>query len=146
VQVSGTGAQQPVVPLARRLRNPLAVAAASVGAAAVLLVADAADQRIVPPCPFLTVTGHWCPLCGGTRCVEAILHGDLAAAAGYNILVLLLAPVVAVGLLWWAVGAAAGRHDGSFPDVDTRLLRAVVLVFLLFGLIRNIPGAESLAP
>lgn len=132
--------------LRQRMAAPLAVAGATAVAAGVLLLADAADQRVVPPCPFLTVTGHWCPLCGGTRTVEALLHGDVAAAVGYNVLVAALVPLVAIGLTWWAVGALLGRNDGRLPQLNTRLLTAVVMVFSAFWVVRNLPGMELLTP
>jgi Protein of unknown function (DUF2752) len=35
----------------------------------------------LPPCPFLLVTGHPCPFCGGTRSFASMWHGDLGRAA-----------------------------------------------------------------
>lgn len=35
----------------------------------------------LPPCPFLLLTGHPCPFCGGTRSFAYTWRGDLARAA-----------------------------------------------------------------
>jgi uncharacterized protein DUF2752 len=35
----------------------------------------------LPPCPFLAVTGHPCPFCGGTRSFAYVWRGDLERAA-----------------------------------------------------------------
>lgn len=46
-------------------------------------------QRFLPqiPCFFSEVMGIYCPGCGGTRAVEALLHGRLLQALWYHPLV-----------------------------------------------------------
>jgi hypothetical protein len=51
----------------------------------------------LPPCPFLTVTGHPCPFCGGTRSFAYMWQGDASRAAA-------LYPLGPV--LFWATLAA----------------------------------------
>ncbi|MDE5936050.1 MAG: DUF2752 domain-containing protein [Ruminococcus sp.] len=46
-------------------------------------------------CTFHSVTGLWCPGCGNTRSVNAMLHGDILLAVRNNISL----PFVAVLLL-----------------------------------------------
>src|ERR1700730_5790671 len=60
----------------------------------------------LPPCPFLLVTGHPCPFCGGTRSFSSMWHGDLGRAAALYPLgpalfcgVLAAIPVLAVALV-----------------------------------------------
>ena len=75
-------------------------------------------------CPFRTVTGWECPLCGGTRMGSALLHGEVGAALGFNPLALLLVTGLGVlGVLWGveAVGGPAVR----LPAGLRRRLRAV---------------------
>ena len=36
--------------------------------------------EFVPPCPLRSITGIPCPLCGMTRGVTALVHGDFARA------------------------------------------------------------------
>jgi hypothetical protein len=40
--------------------------------------------EFVPPCPLRTITGIPCPMCGMTRGVTALVHGDLARALVMN--------------------------------------------------------------
>lgn len=35
----------------------------------------------LPPCPFLAITGHPCPFCGGTRSFAYMWQGDAGRAA-----------------------------------------------------------------
>jgi len=49
-------------------------------AGGVALVAAVWPQAWLPVCPFHHLTGFPCPMCGSTRCVRALLHGDWAAA------------------------------------------------------------------
>ena len=85
-------------------RRPLLVAAGLGAATAVVAVVDPRRTHLIPPCPFHAVTGLDCPLCGGTRAVHDLVHLDLGAAAGQNLLVVALAPLVAVAVLAWVIG------------------------------------------
>ena len=49
-----------------------------------------------PRCPFLMLTGLKCPGCGSQRAVHALLHADFATAWGYNALLVVSLPVVAL--------------------------------------------------
>ena len=44
------------------------------------------------PCPIKAVTGFYCPGCGITRCIFALLSGDIKRAFRYNQLVFCLLP------------------------------------------------------
>ncbi len=47
------------------------------------------------PCPFRTITGLPCPLCGMTRAVSAALHGDVIASLRFQPAGLMLLALVA---------------------------------------------------
>lgn len=53
------------------------------------------------PCLFQLVTGFYCPGCGGTRAVWALLHGRVLLSLRYHPLVLYMAVVVSVELASW---------------------------------------------
>lgn len=59
------------------------------------------------PCLFHLLTGLYCPGCGGTRAVKALLHGELFLSLRYHPLVLYTAVVVLAELLSLAVARAA---------------------------------------
>lgn len=53
----------------------------------------------LPPCPFHWLTGLYCPGCGATRALHALLHGNLEKAFSMNPVFVLALPVVLLMLL-----------------------------------------------
>jgi hypothetical protein len=98
-----------------------------------------AGSSLYPPCPFLTLTGLYCPGCGSLRALHQLSHGHLFAALSLNPLMIISLPFVVYGLL--SEAGFAGRR---------RILPAVFVtrtwIWLLFGVIviywvaRNIPA------
>lgn len=97
-------------------------------------------------CPFRTVTGWDCPLCGGTRMGSALLHGDVGAAFAFNPLALVGIAVLGVLGVLWVVEALGGRAVRPPDAVRRRLLRttsnqrlvAFFTVAVLYTLLRNL--------
>ena len=54
-----------------------------------------AHYAIYPVCPFRSLTGLYCPGCGSTHALAALLAGHWAEAWHYNPLAIVLAPVIA---------------------------------------------------
>jgi hypothetical protein len=125
-----------------RRRAPWA-ALAGVLAASLADVAFDPSQRHVPLCPFHAVTGWWCPLCGGLRAADALVHGRFAAAVHDNALLVLALPVLA-GL--WTVWLRRSRTGRAGPVVGRGAVLAVVAVLVAFTLLRNLPFAGALRP
>jgi hypothetical protein len=96
-------------------------------------------------CVFHQVTGLYCPGCGGTRAMHALVHFDLAGALAMNAL-----PFVAAPLL----GLLALREATTLPVVAERWTRFVanpwfwVVLVGGFTVLRNLPWAPfaALAP
>ncbi|WP_245667844.1 DUF2752 domain-containing protein [Actinomadura macra] len=116
-------------------------------AAAVLVVAkvDPNEPGHYPGCPFLFLTGYYCPGCGATRLVHALAHGDVGTAFGLNPVVFLLLPVLGYLYVRWTVLAARGQ------PMQSLLLRPVAAygllgVLLVFWIVRNLPFGHVLAP
>lgn len=112
------------------------------GALGVQQVFDPFRQDI-PLCPVQRLTGLHCPGCGATRCVHALLDGDLLLAAQSNILVLLAIPVTAVLLVLWAVRRAQGR---TVPMPPPTVVAVIATLALAYGVLRNLPVFSFLAP
>ena len=133
---------------AGRLLRQMKIMAVAVGvpaAAAFLYFVPPGQEAPYPPCWFHALTGLHCPGCGSTRCLHALLHGDLGQAAAYNGLLLLALPF----LLFWAVHAALRAWHGRPASGDAlRGWPAFVIVLVLFGVLRNLPVApfNLLAP
>ncbi|GEA82914.1 hypothetical protein GCM10009774_27010 [Cellulomonas gelida] len=127
----------------RAWRGP-ALTAGVVGVATlVLAVRDPHQSGSYGFCPLAAVTGLACPACGGLRATHDLAHGDLAAAWSMNPLWVSMVPVL-VGLwFWWVVRVSRGRGAPVLPSWSAWLL----LVLLVgFGVLRNLPGFEVLAP
>jgi Protein of unknown function (DUF2752) len=98
------------------------------------------------PCPFRALTGWNCPLCGGTRMGDALLHGDVLAAFGYNPLAMIGLLIVGVLGVLWTVEAAGGPAF-RFPRRLAERLRGVrpvqwlvlgVLLAVIYTIVRNV--------
>lgn len=130
------------------MRLPV-VAALGVAAAAGVALLYAFDPNSAsspfPGCLFRAFTGLYCPGCGMTRMLHALVHGDVAGAASMNILALAGLPVL--GAL--VVEQAGGRR--LLHGAARRVLfdgRVWIGAALLFGVLRNLPWAPftALAP
>ncbi len=122
-----------------RLRHPWTwLAAAGVPGFFLLRALWPGLKSQVPPCGIRSLTGLHCPGCGGTRCADRLLAGDLPGALAMNPLVVLLgvAAAVLLGIAilreWRGQGAALPRIPGWFAW-------GLVSCVLLFGLLRNLP-------
>lgn len=97
-----------------------------------------APDSVLPPCPFLSLTGLFCPGCGSTRTLHALLHGDLATAMAMNPLLVVTAPVLSA----MALNAAGWLPRGS-ERLWRVLARPAPWLWLLLGyaVARNLPWA-----
>lgn len=128
----------------RAVTGPLLVGLGVAAATAyVVLVDPAAGGGRYPTCPFLTLTGRPCPLCGGLRAVHAAGRGDLVGAASSNLLVVLLLALAALGWLHRVRSRLAGRAVRAVP---AWLYLAGAAAFVCFGIVRNLPFGAWLTP
>lgn len=111
----------------------MALATAALAVSAILLVADPNVQgSVLPPCPFHALTHLYCPGCGTTRALHALLHGHPGLALDMNPLAVVVLPLLPV-MLWnsWHPGRVWMARVS-----DARLWLPVVLVFTV---LRNLP-------
>ena len=101
------------------------------------------SHRHVPLCPFHAVTGWWCPLCGGLRAGDALVHGRFATTVHENVLLVLALPVLA-GM--WTVWLRRSRTGSAGPVLRRGAVVAVVGVLIAFTVLRNLPFAGALRP
>ncbi|MFH8343288.1 DUF2752 domain-containing protein [Streptomyces sp. NPDC018045] len=130
---------------ARRMAAPLGVLAAVVASFAFVALVDPNEPGHYPACPLLARTGIHCPACGGLRSAHAVAHGDLATAAGANLLA--VAGYAAFALFWvaWTVRAARGLPTAG-PRPGAVHWWALGGLLLVFTVVRNLPFAEGLTP
>jgi Protein of unknown function (DUF2752) len=133
---------------ALRQRHPL-LAPAATAAAVTALVAyvgavDPNQHGHYPTCPFLYLTGLYCPGCGALRMIHALAHGHFGEAFGRNALLFCALPFLAVIFVRWTLRQARGRP--RIITADPRLLWALFAVIITFWVLRNIPYFHVLAP
>lgn len=130
---------------------PVAVAGAAALGAAALALRSPHVPGSWGACPFLALTGLWCPACGGLRAVHELTQGDLAGAFAMNPAVVLALPLVATVWSWWFLGALGRRPTGGPVAavghlVSVRAAWVVLALAVVFTVLRNLPGLEVLAP
>jgi hypothetical protein len=126
---------------------PLGVAAAALIGGAYLTAVDPNAAGHYPTCPFLAVTGWYCPGCGALRAVHALGHGDLTTALARNPFTVVAVGCLAVTwVIWlrWTIQGVPLRW--AMPTVPARTLYAVFGAILLFWVLRNVPGWTWLSP
>jgi len=126
-------------PATRKAAVALLLVAALATGAGLLLVFDpnAADSPL-PQCVFRLLTGLYCPGCGMTRALHALLHADVARAWAMNpMIVLMLALLPAMA--WHQLGRLP-----ALPAPFSRVLvngKAWIALLVAFGVLRNLPWA-----
>ncbi len=114
--------------------------------AALLLVASVALHLRDPHgqgswgfCPWLLLTGTYCPGCGGLRAVNDLTNGDVAAAVSSNLMVVAAVPLAA-GL--WLRNLSHRWRGLRRPLPPGRVNAAWAvgsLLLLAFWVLRNLP-------
>jgi uncharacterized protein DUF2752 len=118
-------------------------------AAAVAGVALAADvlfdpaHRHVPLCPFHSATGWWCPLCGGLRAADALVHLQGRTALSDNLLFVLALPLLA---LWWVDAMRRARDNRPRRALGMLSIGVLIGVAVAFTVARNLPAGSALRP
>ena len=130
----------------QRVQGPTLLAGGVLGASLLLHLRDPHQSGSYAYCPWLLLTGTYCPGCGGLRAVNDLSNGDLAGAASSNLLLVASAPVL---LLWWA-RTVRDRWQGRVRHVAARRHATLAVAFLVlavvFAVVRNLPLGAWLAP
>lgn len=129
-----------------RLAPPLVVAGLVLAGSVALHLRDPHDQGSWGACPWLALTGTYCPGCGGLRAVNDLTHLRLADAVSSNLLFVALIPALAAG---WS-RSVAQRWRGALRPWTPHRVSLLATVFVgaaaLFTLLRNVPAGSWLAP
>ena len=96
---------------------------------------------VYPGCRFHEMTGLQCPGCGMTRATHHMLNGRIDKALYFNAFYVVVFPFAALWGVWWVrcwwlekpLSARARR-------VNIRLGLLLLVVWLGFGVVRNLPG------
>lgn len=124
---------------------PIGVVSAAAAAATYVAQSDPNQTGNYPTCPFLLVTGQYCPGCGSLRMIHALTQGDIVSAAGFNVLALVMLPILAFMFVRWTSVKWRLR-----PPPTTMAHPAwgwtVVVTVVVYWVIRNLPPTDFLAP
>jgi hypothetical protein len=115
------------------------VVALAAGGLSVIYLLDPSSSDLYPPCPFLSLTGFYCPGCGTLRALHQLTLGHPVAALDLNPLMVLLLPFVAYFLASHAMLAVTGRPLRKF-FVRPALIWTLLGIILVYWLLRNLPG------
>jgi hypothetical protein len=117
------------------------VACASLAGAMILYQFPPEQYDFYPQCPVFRYLHVYCPGCGATRALAALLHGRITEALHYNALVVMLVPVP---LSYFAAAFWKARGDEVFtwPRVPAVALTALLVVSAAFGVLRNFLGGS----
>ncbi|MGA8977585.1 MAG: DUF2752 domain-containing protein [Pedococcus sp.] len=128
----------------RGVLGPLTVAAFALAGVGVISALDPNQPGHYPTCPFLAVTGAYCPGCGSLRAIHALAHGDPATAMARNPFAVVTLVALTFGWAWWARRLWQGRErTWAAPAWTIYTLSGIVLVFWV---LRNVPGWAWLSP
>jgi len=89
-----------------------------------------------PQCPVFRFTHLYCPGCGATRALAALLHGRLAEAFHYNALLMVLLPFLLAyfTLAYWN---AMTQERFEWPRIPAPAPKYLLALVSAFALVRN---------
>lgn len=98
------------------MAGPVLVGLAVAGVGALVGLVDPNQPGRYPTCPFLAMTGRYCPGCGALRAVHALVHGRLLHAVDLNAMVVLVAlPALAAIFAAWTSRTVSARPRATSP-------------------------------
>ena len=95
------------------------------------------------PCLFHEITGLYCPGCGVTRLVFSLLKLDFYRAFRANPLIFILLIISSIYLVIKFLLNKIWKINLTIPNY---IYYIILVIVILFGILRNIPGFEFLIP
>jgi hypothetical protein len=114
------------------------------GAVGYVAAVDPGAPGHYPTCPFLAVTGYYCPGCGTLRAIHALVHGHPGEAFGYNMLSMSMLPVLGYFWVTWLIRSVRGQPRPA--PAHPAWIWGLAAVIALFWVVRNLPFGHVLAP
>ena len=118
-----------------------------IGGGVALFFLNPSEHSFFPKCALYMATGFSCPGCGSTRALYQLTHGDVLEAMRLNPGLIALITLGITDYVRFVVSVIRGN---PFQTLFRRLklLGALMVVMLVYGVIRNLPWPlfESLAP
>ena len=128
----------------RSLKQPLLALGLAVAFCVIYLIFG--DMLgVYVPCIFRKITHLYCPGCGITRMLAAILTGDFYQALRYNPLICILLPLVIVYLVDYLINQARGRKS-LLVRTPNWVWILMIVALVIYGIMRNLSWFKYLAP
>ncbi len=118
-------------------RNANLVVLAGIAAAILLYRFPPEQYSFYPACPVYHYLHIYCPGCGSTRALAALLHGRVIDAMHYNPLFVMLLPLLLAfaAMTYWK---AAVRNEIQWPQLPKPALTFMLAVVAVFAVARNL--------
>ena len=113
--------------------------------ATLLHFVDPNEPGNYPTCPWLLLTGTFCPGCGTMRAIALTTHLDITGAISMNPLLFLLLPYIVWGYVRWFSWTV--RPPKTPPKLTPGwFLWGMFAVITAHWVLRNLPWFDFLAP
>lgn len=93
-------------------------------------------------CPIKEITNLYCPGCGITRMLLSLLKLDFIKAFNYNPLVFISLPIG----LYLYIDYLIKKDKSLYKKIPEKIWYIVIIIFIVYGILRNIPAFDFLAP
>ena len=93
-------------------------------------------------CSIKTITGLYCPGCGITRMLLSIIQLDFYQAFRYNPLLFITLPIFIIFFL----NALITKKEPLYNKISNKVWTIIIIIFIAYGILRNIPFFDYLAP
>lgn len=128
------------------LLEPAGLFVLAVSVVAYVGIKDPNEAGHYPTCPFLALTGYYCPGCGSLRTIHAVAHLDLSTAMQLNLMTLfVMFPIAIFHYVRWTTERYLGRPIRK-NMVRPFWIWALLVGLLAFWLLRNLEPFAFLAP
>lgn len=91
--------------------------------------------KVLPPCVFYTAFHAYCPACGNTRSVTALLQGDILTSLRFNLVPIYGSILLLLGYIE-VVGLAFDQRIILLPRKLSFYL-LTILLFVVYFIVRN---------
>lgn len=98
------------------------------------------------PCMFHKITGYYCPGCGITRCIFALMKGEFYQSFCYNRLIFILLPFLVIYIIYNIYLYVFNKKDTIICKIPNSVWICLLIVVILFGILRNIKYFSYLQP
>ena len=98
------------------------------------------------PCLFYEITGYYCPGCGMSRAIYALMHFHWQQAFFLNPLGLILFPFLLCYIQYQLICWGFDKQDQITKRIPKGLLYGIIIIAIVYGVMRNMSDFAWMAP